>query len=423
MLPATLVLNPVSKHANDAGMDHFLQQRFSALGASKEHWERVRTMYQERRDSSMQPCMVISDVRSGLHTALAQPDLHSTLPGYPVRPPVQPESTQIPSPASPMVESPPCHPFLIPCDMQEPHRHYHTLSHIAHMLAFLDAAVAAGVHLHDTAAVTWAVLYHDVVYDPAQHGGTNERQSAALAREHLTHMAACEERIAAVEHLILATVRHELPPSIAQHDHNTQPLSGDPSGGAAEAGQADGEVGCVAALQDANAAVLGPGAAAEEASTARQGAALAAAVAPAATPVEGMAADVSTGEGCCLQGLVAVGHRHSHETAAPATPQSADTTSSPTSVPSPLTDCKLFLDADLSVLGGTTEEYDTYAAGIALEYGGLYSREEYCAGRARVLRSFLNRPALYFTDYARDKLEGRARANLERELAVLEGSR
>ncbi len=305
--------------------------------------------------------------------------------------------------------------------MQEPHRHYHTLSHIAHMLAFLDAAVAAGLRLYDAAVVQWAVLYHDAVYDPAQHGGANERQSAALAREHLTQLAVCEERIAAVELLILATVQHELPPSLARCHTNTEPPNGGSRGVAVEAGQGDGEVGCIGPEQDANAAGAGPGAALQEASMARRGAS-AAAAAQAATTVADAPAVVSTGGGCSLQGLVEVGHGHGPKTAAPATPQSTSTTSSLSSAPCPLTDCKLFLDADLSVLGGTTQEYGTYAAGIALEYGGLYSREEYCAGRARVLRSFLNRP-LYFTDYARAKLEDRARANLQREIATLEGCR
>ncbi|KAG2497277.1 hypothetical protein HYH03_004861 [Edaphochlamys debaryana] len=89
--------------------------------------------------------------------------------------------------------------------------------------------------------------------------------------------------------------------------------------------------------------------------------------------------------------------------------------------PSGLTrDAALLLDADLSVLGGDRTAYDTYAAGIRQEYGGLYDTLSYAAGRAAVLQRFLDRPRLYFTAWARARLEGPARANLAREIAALQ---
>ena len=42
-------------------------------------------------------------------------------------------------------------------------------------------------------------------------------------------------------------------------------------------------------------------------------------------------------------------------------------------------------------------------------------------GRASVLRSLAEKPHLFHTAYAREHWEAPARANLERELAVLEG--
>ncbi|MXV20898.1 phosphohydrolase [Deinococcus xianganensis] len=77
----------------------------------------------------------------------------------------------------------------------------------------------------------------------------------------------------------------------------------------------------------------------------------------------------------------------------------------------------LFVDADLSVLGADPEAFDAYDRAIRVEYahvpGGAYR-----AGRAAVLRGFLNRERLYLTpEFA--KLEGQARVNLARALARL----
>lgn len=42
--------------------------------------------------------------------------------------------------------------------------------------------------------------------------------------------------------------------------------------------------------------------------------------------------------------------------------------------------CKLFLDADLSVLGWPSEDYDEYAQRIWEEYS-FYGWDNYCKGR------------------------------------------
>src|SRR5689334_10156503 len=62
----------------------------------------------------------------------------------------------------------------------EPHRHYHTLYHIAALLALLDRHGSDG---SDREALTLAILFHDVVYDPARPD--NEEASAAWATARL----------------------------------------------------------------------------------------------------------------------------------------------------------------------------------------------------------------------------------------------
>ena len=48
----------------------------------------------------------------------------------------------------------------------EPHRHYHTIEHVASLLRLLDEH---GRGVNDRNAVALAILFHDVVYDPARH--------------------------------------------------------------------------------------------------------------------------------------------------------------------------------------------------------------------------------------------------------------
>ncbi|HEV7238021.1 MAG TPA: metal-dependent phosphohydrolase [Thermoanaerobaculia bacterium] len=78
----------------------------------------------------------------------------------------------------------------------EPHRHYHTLAHIEHMLELLP---------HADETVVAAVWFHDAIYV----GNANEERSAVLAREALQELGFAEEKIALVERMILATKKHE----------------------------------------------------------------------------------------------------------------------------------------------------------------------------------------------------------------------
>ena len=87
----------------------------------------------------------------------------------------------------------------------EPHRRYHTLEHVAALLELLDRH---GDGAQDREALTLAILFHDIVYDPARHD--NEPASASLATDRLTSLAFPRDLTAKVAHFILAT-RHDQP--------------------------------------------------------------------------------------------------------------------------------------------------------------------------------------------------------------------
>ena len=75
----------------------------------------------------------------------------------------------------------------------------------------------------------------------------------------------------------------------------------------------------------------------------------------------------------------------------------------------------IFLDADLSMLGASSEKYRQYAQAIRQEYHWL-SNLDYQQGRKKVLTNFLARNRIYYTDYFYHKLESTARRNLKAEI-------
>lgn len=76
-------------------------------------------------------------------------------------------------------------------------RYYHTLSHIAALLELSERDASA---IADRRAFDFAIILHDVVYEP--RGGDNEEASAAWARNRLSRLGADAELIDAVEVLI-----------------------------------------------------------------------------------------------------------------------------------------------------------------------------------------------------------------------------
>jgi predicted metal-dependent HD superfamily phosphohydrolase len=90
----------------------------------------------------------------------------------------------------------------------EPHRHYHTLDHLAELFAHLDAYRA---RLRDPRAVAFAAWYHDAIYDTTR--GDNEALSAEMAGAALDAMG--YGNASAVLHMVLATKDHTAPPADA----------------------------------------------------------------------------------------------------------------------------------------------------------------------------------------------------------------
>lgn len=76
-----------------------------------------------------------------------------------------------------------------------------------------------------------------------------------------------------------------------------------------------------------------------------------------------------------------------------------------------------FLDMDLSILGAPPHAFNAYDRAIRREYRHV-SWLFYTLARRRILKSFLARPTLYFSDWGRSTFESPARANLRRKLRI-----
>ena len=77
------------------------------------------------------------------------------------------------------------------------------------------------------------------------------------------------------------------------------------------------------------------------------------------------------------------------------------------------------MDIDISILGAEQKDYKTYCERIRKEYivvpWFLYRRK-----RLKIMKSFLKREQLYFTDFYRGRFEDNARLNIEQEIMNLE---
>jgi predicted metal-dependent HD superfamily phosphohydrolase len=89
---------------------------------------------------------------------------------------------------------------------REPHRHYHTVKHLAYVLAMADE-LTAQVLVRDPRSVRLALFFHDAVYRPG--AATNEADSAALARRELGDIGVHADLVDATAALILQTGTHE----------------------------------------------------------------------------------------------------------------------------------------------------------------------------------------------------------------------
>lgn len=80
-------------------------------------------------------------------------------------------------------------------------------------------------------------------------------------------------------------------------------------------------------------------------------------------------------------------------------------------------DQQLLVDIDLTILAAPVERFAEYQQQIRQEYA-FVPDALFAEKRAEVLAGFLARPCIYQTDYFYQRLESRARANLQQALGV-----
>lgn len=91
--------------------------------------------------------------------------------------------------------------------LREPHRRYHTATHVMWVLRHVDELLTEPGHdAVDGDAVRLAALYHDAVYDPRR--SDNEAVSADLAVAVAAGLGWSPARCDAVRRLVLATAGH-----------------------------------------------------------------------------------------------------------------------------------------------------------------------------------------------------------------------
>lgn len=81
-------------------------------------------------------------------------------------------------------------------------------------------------------------------------------------------------------------------------------------------------------------------------------------------------------------------------------------------------DTNLFTDADLAILGSDWESYTQYFKQVRTEYA-IYPDFMYNPGRKKVLQHFLAMNTIFKTAVFKDKLELKAKSNIEREITLL----
>lgn len=82
-------------------------------------------------------------------------------------------------------------------------------------------------------------------------------------------------------------------------------------------------------------------------------------------------------------------------------------------------DEKIFLDSDLLILGQSTDKYNEYMKSIRKEFHWV-DDINYNAGRKNILKRFLERDTIYFTEEFRGLYESIARKNIHEEINDLQ---
>lgn len=81
-------------------------------------------------------------------------------------------------------------------------------------------------------------------------------------------------------------------------------------------------------------------------------------------------------------------------------------------------DAQLMIDVDLSILGREASMFWQYEENIRKEYAWV-PETVFKQRRAEILRSFLDRPAIYFCEMFQERYEKKARLNLRRAIEKL----
>jgi predicted metal-dependent HD superfamily phosphohydrolase len=91
----------------------------------------------------------------------------------------------------------------------ERQRHYHTMQHISNLFSEFEEIKTM---VKNEAAVSMAIFFHDIVYQPGY--SYNEAESADMAREHLIKLNWNQNDIDEVAAYILATKTHQSQPGV-----------------------------------------------------------------------------------------------------------------------------------------------------------------------------------------------------------------
>ncbi|MEV0621119.1 metal-dependent phosphohydrolase [Nonomuraea sp. NPDC050404] len=97
----------------------------------------------------------------------------------------------------------------------EPHRRYHTLTHLTAVLTAIDQLIDGSDEADDPVAVRLAAWFHDAVYDG--RAGWDEERSAQLAQSRLPACGVPAGRVAEVARLVRLTAAHD---TLRPGDHN-----------------------------------------------------------------------------------------------------------------------------------------------------------------------------------------------------------
>ncbi len=81
-------------------------------------------------------------------------------------------------------------------------------------------------------------------------------------------------------------------------------------------------------------------------------------------------------------------------------------------------DINFFTDADLSILGSSWNQYETYFKNVRKEYK-YYPDFMYNKGRIKVLQHFMSMPKIFKTEYFNTSFESNAKNNMQQEINLL----